>query len=72
MKNVTGKVLIPFTYKGEQYSEGDEVTLPANHAGRYEKLDYINLTREAEKKVNDVLTKEKKDNAGPGAPPKTK
>jgi hypothetical protein len=29
MKNVTGKVLVPFTYKGEDYKEGDEITLPA-------------------------------------------
>jgi hypothetical protein len=30
MKNVTGKVLVPFTYKGEDYKEGDEITLPAS------------------------------------------
>jgi hypothetical protein len=72
MKNVTGKVLVPFTYKGEDYKEGDEITISALHAGRYEKLGYIKLTREAEKKVNEVITKEKNNNAGPGAPPRTK
>jgi hypothetical protein len=29
------------------------------HAGRYEKLNYIKLTREAEKKVNEVITKKR-------------
>jgi hypothetical protein len=38
--------------------------MPAEHAARYEKLDFIKLDREAEKKV--VAVQEKKSNAGPG------
>jgi hypothetical protein len=64
MANVKGKVLVPFTYKGKEYKTDNEVSMPAEHAARYEKLDFIKLDREAEKKV--VAVQEKKSNAGPG------
>lgn len=69
MAKITAKVLMPFSYKGEQYQKGDEVTMPAEHAGNYERLDYIKVSREEEKKIEAV--KEKNEKAGPN-PPKTK
>lgn len=62
MAKVTGKVLKPFSYKGQSLKEGDEATLDVKHAARYERNDYIKLNREAEKKVEAAeekkLTKE--------------
>lgn len=61
-----------FSYKGETYKAGDEVTfLNPLHAARYEKLDFVKLDKEAEKKVDAALEKEKNSKAGPNAP-KTK
>lgn len=71
MANVKGTVLQPFSYKGEQYKEGDEISINAIHAAKYERLNYVKLDREAEKKVEAAIEKEKKGNAGPNAP-KTK
>lgn len=58
MATVTGKVTAPFTYKGESYDIDDEVKLDVKHAARYEKLNYVKLSKEAEKKVEAAQTKE--------------
>lgn len=34
MAKVTGKVLKPFSYKGEQYITGEDVSMDAKHAAR--------------------------------------
>lgn len=67
MANVKVKVLVPFTYKGEQYEAGDEATVSAGYAAQLNKLNYIKLDSEAKEKVNKVVDqKEKNANAGPG------
>lgn len=74
MATVKAKALKPFTYKGKQYAEGEEVTFQSpGHAAQYEKLDFVKFDRETAHKVEDAVekTKEKNDKAGPN-PPKTK
>lgn len=68
MANVKpSKIFKSFTYKGEQYEPGDEPpSIDAVYAARLEKLDYIKLDREAEKKVINATTSEKNSKAGPG------
>lgn len=69
MATVTGKVLKPFSYKGESFEVGEEVKMDAAHAARYEKLDYVKFNREAEAKIEKAVTKE---SATAPNPPKTK
>lgn len=75
MAKVTGKVLSELTYKNKLYKEGEEITMDAAHAGRYEKLNYVKFNREDHKKVEEVAEKiATKSDAG-GAklkPPATK
>lgn len=59
MANVTGKATNDFTYKGKQYAKGDDVTIDALHAARYEKLNYVKFNREAESKVKAAEEKKK-------------
>lgn len=66
MAKITATVLQPFSYKGKQYQVDDEITIDAGHAANYEKLDYIKVTREAEKKIE--AAQEKNSKAGPNAP----
>lgn len=47
------KVTSPFTYKGKQYAIGEDITMDAKHAGRYEKLNYV----KPEKKVKAAKKK---------------
>jgi hypothetical protein len=67
MPNVKpSKILVAFTYKGETYEPGDEPpSIDAKYAARLEKLDYIKLDKEAEKKVLNATTSEKNSKAGP-------
>jgi hypothetical protein len=61
------KILVAFDYKGVRYEPGDEPpSIDAAYAARLEKLDYIKLDREAEKKVVNAVNKEKNSKAGPG------
>lgn len=67
MANVKVKVLVPFTYKNEQYEAGDEATVSAQYAAQLNKLNYIKLDSDGKEKVSKVLdSKEKNSNAGPG------
>lgn len=66
MANVKVKALKPFTYKGERFEPGDEVTVSAAYAKTLAKLDYIKLDSESKEKVEKATTKEKNANAGPG------
>lgn len=67
MANVKVKALKPFTYKGEQFEVGDEVTVSAAYAKTLAKLDYIKLDSENKEKVERATGgKEKNSNAGPG------
>lgn len=60
------KILVAFTYKGVLYEPGDDApSMDAKYAARLEKLDYIKLDRESEKKVINA-TSEKNSKAGPG------
>lgn len=73
MATVTGKVLKPFTYKGDHLDIDDEVKMDVRHASRYEKLDYVKFDREASKKVEAAEEKAtKSDNVPLKAAPKTK
>lgn len=70
MATVTGKVLKPFSYRGESLEVGEDAKLDVKHAGRYEKLNYVKLDKEAEKKVEAAATKA--DKGATPTPPKTK
>lgn len=59
MANVTGKVVKPFNYKGKAYKEGDEITILAAHAAKYERNNLLKLNREAEAKVEAAVNKKK-------------
>jgi hypothetical protein len=74
MSKVTGTVLSSFTYKGEAYDEGQDISMDAKHAARYEKLNYVKFNREAAKKVEAVEEKKAltKENAPEPKPRQTK
>jgi hypothetical protein len=60
MANVNGKALKSFTYKGKAYKEGDDVSIGAGHAARYEKLNYIKIPKAEEPKVQKAEEKKQK------------
>ena len=68
MPNVKpSKILVAFTYKGETYEPGDEPpSIDAKYAARLEKLDYIKLDKEAEKKTR-YGQQEFNPRSGPGS-----
>jgi hypothetical protein len=72
MATVKGTILKPYFYKGKAYKEGEEITfLKEKHTETPLKLGFVKLDKEAEKKVDAALEKEKNSKAGPNAP-KTK
>lgn len=70
MSHVKATALKPFTYKGEQYNKGDEVTFTsANGAKTYANTGFVKFDSETKEKVETAIEKqaEKKSNAGPNA-----
>jgi hypothetical protein len=74
MAKVTGKVTSELTYNKKLYAVGEEITMDAAHAGRFEKLNYVKFNREDHKKVEEVTEKiQTKSDAGAKLkPPATK
>lgn len=72
MAKVKATVLQDFSIKGEPFVKGQEMDMPVEYAARHEKLGYIKVTREQEKKieahqekVEKASTQEKSTNTGP-------
>lgn len=58
MANVKATVVTPFLYKGRRYEKDEEITLSPKLAATYSKINFIELDKEAEKKVEAVTAPE--------------
>jgi len=55
MADVKATVLKPFIHKGKQYEKDEEISLAPKAAATYAKIDYIELDKAAEAKVEKAV-----------------